>query len=178
MTAAGGDFESIATVTVGSGGATSATFSNIPATYQHLQIRAIGQRASSVGGSYVGLRFNADSGSNYTRHQLDGNGSSAAARAGTSQSRANGLATTRHLPSNTTAQIFGAVVIDILDYASSTKNTTVRCLGGWDANGSGEIILNSSLWIDTDAITDIEVESGGDTWSQHTTFALYGIKAP
>ena len=39
--AAGGDFESIATVTVGGGGAASIEFTSIPGTYQHLQIRGI-----------------------------------------------------------------------------------------------------------------------------------------
>lgn len=33
------DYDSIATTTVGAGGAASITFSSIPSTYQHLQIR-------------------------------------------------------------------------------------------------------------------------------------------
>ena len=42
-----GDFESIATVTVGSGGASSIEFTSIPGTYQHLQVRGLLRQSSS-----------------------------------------------------------------------------------------------------------------------------------
>jgi hypothetical protein len=39
--AAVGDYESIATVSVGGGGAADVEFTSIPGTYTHLQIRAL-----------------------------------------------------------------------------------------------------------------------------------------
>ena len=74
--AAAGDYESISTVTVGAGGTSSISFSSIPSTYKHLQIRFIG--TCTVSGEYsqaVYMRVNSDTGSNYSRHSLGGNGS-------------------------------------------------------------------------------------------------------
>jgi len=68
--AGGGDFESIATVTVGSGGAASIEFASIPSTFQHLQIRFMGLLSSSNQGVWV--RFNDDSAANYSCHLLYG----------------------------------------------------------------------------------------------------------
>ena len=68
-------YESIETVTVGSGGSATVSFTSIPATYTHLQIRGIARTATNVS---LGLQFNSDTGSNYSRHFLNGNGSSAA----------------------------------------------------------------------------------------------------
>jgi hypothetical protein len=175
---AGGDFESIATVTVGSGGATSALFDNIPSTYQHLQIRAIAKRSDNANGTYLGVRLNGDTGANYARHQLAGTGSAATARAATGSTVAIATATEVVLPGNGTANLFGAQIVDILDYADTSKNTTLRAFGGFDANGSGNVLLMSSLWIDTSAVTSVTLMSGGDTWAQHSTFALFGVKAP
>ena len=53
-----GDYQSIATTTVGAGGAASISFTSIPATYQHLQIRAIGRSSNTVEDSLY--RFNSD----------------------------------------------------------------------------------------------------------------------
>ncbi len=62
-------------ITVGSAGASSITFTNIPGTYTHLQIRAISRKSSAGGGDGIFVRFNSDSGSNYALHQIDGDGS-------------------------------------------------------------------------------------------------------
>ena len=63
------NFSSIATVTVGSGGASSITFSSIPSTYTHLQLRIMGFTTGAVN---YGIQFNGDSGGNYSYHYLDG----------------------------------------------------------------------------------------------------------
>jgi hypothetical protein len=175
---AGGDFESIATVTVGSGGATSALFDNIPSTYQHLQIRAIGKRSDNANSTYLAVRLNGDTGSNYSTHQLAGTGSAAVARGYASTTQAIGTGTEVVLAGNGTANVFGAQIVDILDYSSTTKNKTVRAFGGWDNNGSGHVLLISGGWFSTSAVTSVTLFSGGDTWAQHTTLALYGVKAP
>ena len=174
---AGGDFESIATVTVGSGGASSVSFTSISGSYQHLQIRGIGR--CNLGGSpgqvqSLFVRLNGVTASNYAVHILGGDGSSASASAASSQTSMTslGLAAT----SNGTASVFGGVVIDILDYASTTKATTCRVLTGADYNGSGFVRLVSGLYTGTGAVTSVSLNPDSP-FVQHSTYALYGIKA-
>lgn len=165
-------FESIATVSVGSGGQTDIVFSSIPSTYKHLQIRGIGRRTDAQ--AYydnILYYFNTDStASNYYRHLLIGDGSSVAAAA------ANGRPAVV-LPGNSqTANVFGAFIIDILDYASTSKYKTVRTIGGVETNGSdSEIRFQSGLWKDTSAINQITFP-GNSGFTQYTSIALYGIK--
>jgi hypothetical protein len=167
-------YESIATVTVGSGGTSAIDFTSIPATYTHLQIRGIGRTDRADVRDYYKVQFNLDTGSNYAWHQLYGSGETVNAQAGTS---ATEIRSFRVAGANDTASIFGAQSIDILDYANTNKYKTLRSLGGIDTNGAGEISLNSGLWQNTNAITSIQIKPGGGTnWVQYTQFALYGIK--
>lgn len=173
---AGADFESIATVTVGSGGAADVEFTSISSTYQHLQLRLVARSdAAATGNTGLVLRFNADTGSNYATHLLYGDGSSALASASSSSSS---IVAGNIIRDNETASIFSGIVIDVLDYASSTKATTVRCVGAYDANGSGLATLRSGLWTSTNAVTSLKLTLGGGNFKQHSTAALYGIKAP
>lgn len=166
-----GNYESIATVIVGSGGASDATFSSIPGTYAHLQIRGIA-RFSSL--SEMRIQFNGDTATNYSWHTISGNGTAARSDNGISEARIrvayyNGL--------SSTASIFGAFVIDILDYADTTKYKTTRTLAGYDANGSGGPSLESGNWRNTNAITSIKLFPDSTyTFQQYSKFALYGIK--
>ena len=172
----GGALESIATVTVGSGGAADITFSDIPATYQHLQIRGIGRTDwTSQPNDQLRFQFNGDTTSaNYAVHFLYGNGSSAVAEGYTSQGVMN--AYTILTGPTATASIFGAAVVDILDYASTSKNKVMRSLGGQDRNGAGNVALASSVWLSTSAITSIKLTKIGSNFVQHSTFALYGVR--
>jgi hypothetical protein len=171
---AGGDFESIATVTVGSGGAANIEFTSIPSTFAHLQVRGLlRQSSSSASGGAPGIRFNGDTGSNYGYHALWGDGSSAYGDGLQSQSV---LYVNRSTTATQTASNFGAFVVDILDYASTSKNTTTRALAGYDNNGNGSLYVKSGLWLDTSAITSITVTPNAGNWVEHSTLALYGIK--
>jgi hypothetical protein len=168
-------YESIATVTVGSGGAANVEFTSIPATYTHLQVRGIGRSLEANTGVDVQyLRFNSDTGSNYAWHQLVGNGSSADAAAGTSTSfMRGGYIALDSEPAN----VFGGVVIDILDYKNTNKYKTVRILSGTEYNNSnGGVSFNSGLWQNTDAITTITLQPSGANFAEYSQFALYGIK--
>ena len=172
--AAVGDFESIATVSVGSGGAADVEFTSIPSTYAHLQIRCLGRTARSNADDNAYIRFNSDTGNNYAWHSIYGTGSSVTAFASSSTNYAQILATSA---ANTTASVFNGGVIDILDYANTSKYKTVRALSGFDANGSGIIYYNSGLWQNTGAITTITLAGiTGSNWAQYSSFALYGIK--
>jgi hypothetical protein len=166
-------YESIATTTVGAGGASTITFSSIPAGYQHLQIRYIGRTASS-GNANINLNVNGDTTTSSVWHVLYGTGSgSVAPYAFDSAYIIAGQTTT----SGVTANAFGIGVIDILDYKDTSKNKTVRSLSGSDTNGAGIVYFSSGQWRNTNAITSLAFTTGDATnFAQYTQFALYGIK--
>lgn len=166
---AGGSYESIATYSPTSG--TSITFSSIPSTYKHLQVRYQMVTNTSFGGS-LSAKFNADSGANYARHRLYGNG--ATVTAGGAASATQMWVGDFGLGAHTTSPMGG--IIDIHDYASTTNNKTVRTISGVDANGTGGISLLSSLWMSTSAVTSLELFIGADAFKTGTVFSLYGIK--
>lgn len=170
-------YESIATVTVGAGGSSSISFSSIPSTYKHLQIRAIARdnRADS-GTSSLRLQFNSDTGSNYyTNHRITGGGSSAVAGAGATGTF---ILFTESASGNSTANCFSASVVDILDYANTNKYKTTRTLHGADLNdANGAVVFRSGLWMSTSAVSSITItHNNGSNLVQHSQFALYGIK--
>ena len=163
-----GDYQSIATVTVGSGGSSSIVFSSIPQTYQHLQIRGITAYPSSANNTSR-FYFNSDTTlANYRNHYLYGSG--AAVGSGTDGNSAN-----QGVLGDSMTVGPAVWVIDILDYSNTNKNTTMRTLNGYDRNGSGYIWFGSNLWMNTAAITNIEISPVG-TINQYSQFALYGIK--
>lgn len=170
----GKDYDSIATTTVGGGGAASITFSSIPATYRHLQVRCLMRSAGAS--ANLTMQINGDTTNNYTYHVLYGDGSTVtAAGAGT------GLPYnfTGYMPvSSSTASAFGTAVTDILDYANTSKYKTTRSLTGADMNGSGLVELASGLWLSTSAVTSLvfKVSDGASNFAQYSSFALYGIK--
>jgi hypothetical protein len=171
-------YESIATVTVGSGGQATVSFTSIPSTYKHLQLRFIARTTSAVSsqGNFIGLRFNSDTSANYYAHQLRGEGSGTPnASAFTTQSTGY---VQRASNANNGANIFGTGLIDVLDYTSTTKYKTVRNLGGYDANGSGQVILMSNLWYNSTiaAISTILLTPEAGNFAEYSSFALYGIK--
>jgi hypothetical protein len=170
-------YESIATTTVGSGGSSSISFSSIPSTYKHLQIRCLtrGTRVNTF--DNLRTQFNSDTtGANYVYyHLLYGDGASAGAAASASGTIPYVLNGTMPAAS-ASASIFGTAVIDILDYQNTNKNKTVKTLYGTDLNGSGEVGLISGLYISTSAISNILIYTQNGNLSQYSSFALYGIK--
>jgi hypothetical protein len=169
-------YESIATTTVGAGGVSSVTFSSIPSTYQHLQLRYAASSAAGTATDQIILRFNSDSSNaNYTTHYLQGNGSSASAY-GFGTGGFAGAYLDKGV-NGTGADIRGVGIVDLIDYANTNKYKTMRALDGFDANGSGNITLQSALWLNTTAISSITaVLNSASTFTQYSSFALYGIK--
>ena len=164
------DYELIERVVVGGGGSSSITFSSIPSTYKHLQVRSIS--LASISQLSIRAQFNGDTGSNYAWHTLYGDGAGAYSNYnGTSSAFIGSFAR-----GGTSGSTFGASVVDILDYANTSKYKTTRSLSGLDANGSGVIWLSSGLWQSTSAISSIILYPESGTLNQYTQFALYGIK--
>tara|TARA_R110002126_G_scaffold265569_1_gene408742 strand:+ start:288 stop:851 length:564 start_codon:yes stop_codon:yes gene_type:complete len=166
------DYESIATVTVGTA-VSSITFSSIAADWKHLQIRGIGHWSGTANTYANGqVQLNGDTGSNYAYHRLYGNGSAASADASTSTTKMN----TPWFPDDTYSNTFGSIIIDILDYSSTNKYKTIRSLGGFDGNGSGLVGLFSGLWMNTAAVTSFTISLPSYNLTTYSQLALYGIK--
>jgi len=163
-------------VTVGSAGAASIDFNNIPSTYTHLQIRGIARSTLGASqGDWVNIQFNNDTASNYNWHLLYGD-QSTTTLFGTGNGNSSNVTTlVRASASSATSSVFGAGVIDILDYANTNKFKTVRSLTGFDSNTVGGLVgMASGTWRSTSAITSIKLNT--TSFVQFSSFALYGIK--
>jgi hypothetical protein len=165
-----GAFEPITSITIGATSVSSINFGSIPQNYAHLQVRAISFVATTDQILY--MQVNSDDGSNYASHLLSGNGVGSGA--------AYGLASQNNL------RIFGqtygvgtsaptATISDLLDYSNTNKYKTIRTFGGTDRNGTGEVQLASGLWMNTAAITSVQIYSTANL-TQYSSYALYGIK--
>jgi hypothetical protein len=167
-----GAWDSIATG-VGTGSSGTITFSSIPSTYTHLQIRAIARDDRGVALNNCYMRLNSAT-TGYTTHYLIGNGTTASTDVWIGSDYIDvGINT----GASATSGIMSAFVIDILDYANTNKNKTVRSLSGSDQNGSGSIRFQSGLWQSTNAITSITLHANTSwNFTSTTQFALYGIK--
>lgn len=180
LAAAGGkatSYESIASA-VGNGSSSVITFSSIPSTFQHLQIRGITRTTTNSpepGTTFWDLTFNSDNSTNYTRHRLAGDGASVIASAETA---VTGVRIYSAGSRGTETNRVGAAIVDIHDYASTTKNKTVRAFAGMDPNSStnDEVTLSSGLWINTAAINSITITIGSGAFATNSVIALYGIK--
>lgn len=152
----------IATTTVGTA-TPSVTFSSVPGTYTDLVVVVNGTTAASVG---LALRFNGDTGSNYSNTYLGGTGSAAISGRATSTTigRFGNINT-----SNTTG------VANIQNYSNATTYKTT--LGR--SSSTDYAITYVNLWRSTAAITSVTVISDdlGTNFAVGTTFSLYGIKA-
>jgi len=167
-------YESIATVTVGSGGTSSISFTSIPATYSHLQVRCMARSSRSANAGYGVMSYNSDTGNNYSYHSLYAQGT---AVAGDNASNVFYQTLIYFPAASRAASIFGIGVVDILDYANTNKYKTVRVVDGYDSNGSGELAAQSGSWRNTNAITSITfTEYNGNNFVEYSHFALYGIK--
>ncbi len=171
-----GDYESIATTTLSTATA-SVTFSSIPATYTHLQVRYMVRTSAAAPGGEGDLVIvygTPHAGNGYS-HMFYGNGSSASALNSGGSSFSQFASYTSS--STQTASSFGVGVLDVLDYANTNKLKTWRTLGGWDANGSGLVTFTSGIQNDTSALTAITfATNSGNSFAQYSSFALYGIK--
>jgi hypothetical protein len=164
-----GDYELISTTILG-GTATSVTFSGLgdyASTYKHLQIRMTARLSSN---NSIGAYINGDTGSNYANHLLRGNGSTVSTFTRSSSSLLV------IADSSNASNVFTAAVVDILDFASTTKNTTIRSFTG-DTGGQGFIQIWSGLWNNTAAVTSIEIYGVSSTTLQiGSRFSIYGIR--
>lgn len=178
------DYESIQTITVGSGGLATASFTSIPSTYKHLEIRLWGYstRSSGNGIDDYNIRMNGDTSGSYSNHSLFGygGGTTPAYTNGANQTRINSPLCVGTLYSGAIAN--GGAIIQIPDYTNTNKVKTIKIIGGCDQNGvpagsseprSG---IASGTWQSGYAINQIDLYCSNGNWGQYTNIALYGIK--
>ena len=151
----------IATTTLGSA-TNTVTFSSIPSTYT--DIRAVIVSSNAAGSNTIRLRFNSDTGTNYSNTVLEGDGSTAYSGGST-----NGTL----IPAGEDHTTPSLVTVDIFSYAGSTYKTCL-CTESMDRNGVGTVNRRVGLWRSTSAINTITF-SQADNWNVGSTFTLYGI---
>ena len=162
--AVAGSFESIASTSLTSS-AGSISFTSIPATYEHLQLRMF---IPPVMGGDVYVQFNDDTNGNYARHGLVSDGVTIETYTNLSQTKADvGYTNNATYPS--------VVMFDILNYRSALAKT-IRSLGASSWNGTGFIGLRSGYWSGTSAITKMVVTSLSANFPTNTVASLYGMK--
>jgi hypothetical protein len=168
--------------TVLSGNTASVSFSSIPQTFRHLQIRITARTSTSLSENSarrIATRFNGISSSSYSSHELFGNGNNVFSQAATNQTY---LWAGYTIGDTATTGIFATSVLDILDYTSSSKNKTTRTLAGIHGTinaNNNNINLQSGAFLNTAAITEIQLLAEGALthgFQSGSRFSLYGIR--
>jgi hypothetical protein len=149
----------LANLTLGSS-ASTVTFSSISQAYRDLILVFSGTTSVDT---QIRVRFNSDSGSNYSWVQMFGNGSVAGSVSGTDTSL-------RGTNFNT---VVGQNTVQIMDYSATDKHKTVLIRRSRDT----DTIAAAERWANTAAITTITLVTNSGTYNSGTTFALYGIVA-
>ena len=164
-------YEPIASVTLGSD-SNSVEFTSIPGTYTDLVVVSYTRAATASSMDALYMRFNSDTGTNYSKTALDGDGSTARSFRHSNEkfiwfSRYSGLF-------GTTDPVTG--IWQIMSYANTNVHKTVLISG---AEAAATVSRSVGLWRSTSAITTVTlfINSGTVNMKSGSTFSLYGIKA-
>ena len=158
-------YEPIAKTTLASNTTTTTflEFDNIPGTYTDLVMVIQGTAQTALD---IWMRFNTDTGSNYSDTRLYGDGSN-------SGSDRNSSYTSGAIAVLSATQ--GLIVTNVMNYSNTTTNKT--CISRSDTAGWGPAV-RVTLWRSTSAVTKIQV---GNPYASYlaagTTATLYGVKA-
>jgi hypothetical protein len=163
------DYELIATA-FGTGSSGTITFSSIPQTYKHLQVRFTAKSTSTD--RLINVRMNGVTSAVYGWHWLRGSSSSAGTGGSINQSS---IGMFDAMNASVTELRVSAGIIDILDYSSASKNTTIRGLHG-QVGDANSIYLQSGGYFQTTAVTSLSFIANANSFSTLTRFSLYGIK--
>jgi hypothetical protein len=162
-----GSYDALASYTVPSGGVSSIEFAGLPTggQYTHLQLRITA--ASGTNQTAFRMTINGDTtDSNYRYHLFGGDGSIAT-------QTANG----RNMGVLRNSTYFSGTILDVVDYSSTNKYKTFRCLSGVDQSSAGFIAFSSNLWMNTNSITSIKLEEySGTNFLEYSQFSIYGVK--
>jgi len=161
----------IASVTVGSGGASSIDFTSIPSTYTDLCVKMSARNAS--GTDTVRVRFN-NTTSTYSNLVIRGTGTAAESYSGTGWVNPQDCFNIAYTVSN--ASVFSNIEFYVPNYAGST-NKSISADTVQENNTTGAFsILFAGLWSSTAAINQINLYGANYNFAEYTTATLYGIK--
>lgn len=138
------------------------SFTSIPATYRDLIIIVNGFGAVSSG--TLALRYNGDTGSNYSFVRMIGYSGGAL---GTSATGQNYIMSADY---STTEQ--HATIIQVMDYSATDRHKTnltrSNRAGTWTFGIAGR-------WANTAAVTSLNLVALSNNFASGTTFSLYGV---
>lgn len=141
------------------------TFSSIPATYKSLQVRF--NLICSNTGQNITIQLNGN-GTGYSEHYLYGTGSTTVASGFASQTY------TWMLQAGTVGTYPNVGIVDVIDYANTSKYKTIKTLGGANQNTSTGIIeMASGVWQNASATTSLTIAVTVGTFTG--TISLYGV---
>ena len=147
------------------------TFSSIPQTYTDLVVVAVGQGYTSSSYGNLQIRFNGDTGSNYSSTEFKEFGGTASSSRRTSQTY---LFATSFLDAGSASLLVGTSIINIFNYANTTTYKTTISRGSVPGFKTE---LNVGLWRSTAAITSVTLTANDTPINAGASFTLYGIKA-
>lgn len=147
----------------------SVTFTSIPSTYKHLQIRSVSRSANASTSTFgIEMAFNGDTSANYSYHELKADGSSVSSYGEGSRSKVFFGAT---VGNSATVGNYASSICDILDYSDTSKYKTTRSLAG---SSSGYLVVYSGNWRSTAAITSLTLNFSSNNFAIGSRFSLYG----
>ena len=167
-------YELISTTVLGSTSAqVDFSVSSYSATYKHLQIRAVARCTAAAAYVDSRIRFNNDTGANYSFHEIYGYGTGIASGNGVSQTN---IAAAYFAGANSTANNYGTMIMDLLDVYSTSKNKTTRSFSGITEGASSLIDIRSGAWLSTASATTVSILPTSGSFAAGSRFSLYGIK--
>tara|TARA_R100001244_G_scaffold58606_1_gene49490 strand:+ start:639 stop:1160 length:522 start_codon:yes stop_codon:yes gene_type:complete len=165
----------IETVTL-TGDVASVTFSGIPATFEHLQVRCATRAAGAAAGMAFFIEFNGSAGTAYSTHGMAGATSAIYGLRLTGEAKISVFNGTHG--TSVDASELAPLILDVMDYKNTNKNTTVQLLYGSAVTltANERVTFGSGLWDSTAAITSIKFTPSSGDLVTGSTFTLYGIK--
>jgi hypothetical protein len=162
-------YSKLAEATVGSGGTSAITFSNIPQNYTDLLVKVSGRTNSAGVSNYIKIRFNG-SGANFTEKSLGAGGASVYVFT----SPGDYLAET--VGGGATANTFSNSETYIPNYTSAVNKSFSTDSVAENNATTAQSALTSGLWSNTSAIFSIELALFSGSFVQYSTATLYGVR--
>jgi hypothetical protein len=158
------------TVTVGSGGAASISFTSIPATFTDLKVVMSARSDKSTGNAAdVVVQFNSTA-TTYTHITVYGDGASAASNTPVYIGSIS--------QSTNTASTFGSLDFYLPNYTSSNqKSYSTDAVQENNVSSPVYAFLSAGLWNGTAAINTIAFSLVSGNFVQYSTAYLYGVKS-
>lgn len=163
-------YSKLASTTVGAGGTSAITFSNIPQNYTDLVLKFSLRDNSASAWNNLSIKFNGST-SSYSARSVVGTGTGT-----TSQSSTTDIDRQYTNGNTTTANTFGNGEIYIPNYTSSVAKSLSSDTVGENNSSTSIVGLMAGLWNNVTAISSLSLSAAGASFLQYSTATLYGIR--